>query len=131
MGKPTYRDAKLMIKLAEFKVTSGTDEAKNWVWSDEFITDYAEFTMRYPAGSEGHLKAHTICGYFETVGTIYKHGLLNEDLLFDWLAVSLVWDRIKGFVLGLRQEVGEPRLYENFEAMAKANLEYDARLPKG
>jgi len=31
-----------------------------------------------------------------------------------------VWDRIKGFALGVREQSGEPRIYENFEAMAKA-----------
>jgi hypothetical protein len=38
----------------------------------------------------------------------------------------MVWDRLEGFVLGARRHVGEPRLYENFEAMARANVEYDA-----
>jgi hypothetical protein len=45
--------------------------------------------------------------------------LLNRELLFDWIAVAMVWNRIKGFALGARKEAGEPRLYENFELMAK------------
>lgn len=57
----------------------------------------------------------------ETLGKLYKNDLFNEELLFDWLAVSMVWERIKGFALGLREAAGEPRLYENFEAMAKAD----------
>ncbi len=32
----------------------------------------------------------------------------------------MVWERIKGFALGLREVAGDPRLYENFEAMARA-----------
>ena len=131
MAKPTHQDAMLMLQLAQLNMTSGVQEAANWLWSDEFIPDYSEFVKKYPPGSEGDLKATKVCGYFETVGTLYKHGLFNEDLLFDWLAVSVVWGKIKGYALGTRRDSGEPRLNENFEAMAKANAEYDARPPQG
>jgi hypothetical protein len=30
-----------------------------------------------------------------------------------------VWDRIKGFALGVREEAGNPHIYELFEAMAQ------------
>jgi hypothetical protein len=130
MAKPTYQDATLVIQLSQLAATSGTQDAVNWLWSDEFIPDYTEFAKKYPPGSEGCLKANKVLGYFETLGTLYKHGLLNEDLLFDWVAVSMVWDKIKDIALGMRQETGEPRLHENFEAMARTNAEWDARLPK-
>jgi hypothetical protein len=45
---------------------------------------------------------------------------MNEDLLFDWLAVDLTWDRMKSHALGWREEIGNPHMYENFEAMANA-----------
>jgi hypothetical protein len=35
--------------------------------------------------------------------------------------VDLVWDRIKGFALGWREQTGDAAEYENFEAMAKAH----------
>jgi hypothetical protein len=89
------------------------------MWSDQFILEYAEFAEKYPPGSEGFANASKICGWFETVGTLYKQGLFNEELLFDWLAVNLVWNRIEGFALGWREQTGEPRMYENFEALAK------------
>jgi hypothetical protein len=130
MAKPTYQDAKLMLQLAQWGAAFGVPEATNWLWSDQFVPDYAEFVKKYPLGSDGSLGATKICGYFETLGTLYKHGLFNEDLLFDWLAVSVVWERIKGIALGVRQEAGNARLYENFEALAMANAAYDAKPPK-
>jgi hypothetical protein len=123
MAKPNYQDATLMLQLAQWWATSGQNEAMNWMWSDQFIADYAEFVKKYPPGSEGFANASKICGWLETVGTLYKHELFNEELLFDWLTISLVWDRIKGFALGVREQSGEPRMYENFEAMAKAQKE--------
>jgi hypothetical protein len=130
MAKPTYRDATLMLQLAQWQATLNVGEALNWMWSDQFVVDFEEFVKKYPWGSEESGWAAKICGVFETLGSLYKHGLFNEDLLFDWLAVSAVWERIKGYALGVRQGAGNPRLYENFEALAAANAAYDARLAK-
>ena len=97
-------------------------EALNWLWSDQFVVDYEEFAKKYRFGSEGRDSVAKICGAFETLGTLYKHGLFNEDLLFDWLVVPMVWERIKGYALGVRLEAGNPGIYENFEALAAAIL---------
>jgi len=95
----------------------------SWLWSDEFTPDYAEFVKKFPAGSEGFAHAFTIFDWYETIGTLYKHGLINEELLFDWLAVDFAWDRIKGIALGWREQTGVAEMFENFEAMAKAQKE--------
>ena len=120
MAKPNYQDATLMLQLAQWGAASGLSEAVNWMWSDQFIPEYTEFVKKYPPGSEGFANASKICGWLETIGTLYKHELFNEELLFDWLAIGLIWDRIKGFALGYREQTGEPRMYENFAATAKA-----------
>ena len=57
MARPTYRDATLMLQLAQWGVVSGVQEAANWTWSDEFLPDYAEFVEKYPPGSEGFANA--------------------------------------------------------------------------
>ena len=119
MAKPTYKDATLMLQIAQWESMLGVPEAMNWLWSDEYISDYAEFVKKYPRGSDGYLKASKVCNVFETIGTLFKNGLFNKELLFDWMAVGMVWNRIKGFAIGIRKEAGEPRLYENFEMMAK------------
>ncbi len=128
MAGPTYQDAMLVLQLAHLRATLGVSEASSWMWSDQFVTDYAQFLERYPSGSEGHGKAAKICGYFETLGVLYKHGLINEDLLFDWVAVVPAWDRIKSFPLGVRERSGNSQLYRNFEALAEAQRKwYDRR----
>ena len=65
----------------------------------------------------------------ETIGALWKHGLLHEDLLFDWLWVSGVWERVKGLALAQRQEFGEARLWELIEAMAQAQERRDQTRP--
>ncbi len=130
MKKATYEESMLMLQLAQLAVSMGYGEASNWMWSDEFVPSYAEFGQKYPAGSEGALRLRTILNYFESIGTLYKHGALDDDLLFDWLAVAPVWDRVKGLALGMREESGNARFYENFEAMAKADVAYSTKSAK-
>ena len=120
MAKPTYQDASLMLQLAQWGAATGLPKANSFLWSDKFETDYKEFVRKYPVGTDEHSYASQICGWFETLGTLFKYDLFNSELLFDWLLVSGVWERIKGFALGVREEAKEPKLYENFEAMAKA-----------
>jgi hypothetical protein len=120
MAKPTFQDATLMLQLAHLSAASGLQKANAFLWSDKYERDYKEFVKKFPAGTDEFSYASQICGWFETLGTLFKYDLFNRDLLFDWLLVSGVWDRIKGFALGVREEAKEPKLYENFEAMAKA-----------
>jgi hypothetical protein len=50
---------------------------------------------------------------------LWVNGLFNEKLIGDWLAVDMVWQRVKGFALGVREQTGNTRIYEHFEALAK------------
>jgi hypothetical protein len=126
MTKPTHEDATIMLQLAQWGAAIGLSEAMNWMWSDEFVTDADGFWAKYPTGSEGARKLLTIGNYCETLGTLWKQGLLNEGLIFDWLAVSMVWARVKDCLLHIRLESGNRRMYENFEALANAESAYDA-----
>ncbi len=117
MAKPTYEDAHIVLELARMWPGCELD----WVWSDEFIPDYQELIEKCGRTGEEWGRIRLVCGYFEMIGTLYKYGLINEDLLFDWVAAAPIWDRVKGFALGFREERGIAALYENFGAMAEAN----------
>lgn len=120
MAKPTYEDAHILLQLAEMWPGCELD----WLWSDEFISGYQELVEKCGRTSEEWGRVRLVCGYFEMIGTLYKYGLIHEDLLFDWAAVAPIWDRVKGFALGLRAETGMAALYENLEAMAEANRKW-------
>ena len=122
--KPTREDAALMLQVAQLGAVRGLHEASNWLWSDKFLPDYAEFRKKFPRGSAGAGHARVISTHYETLGTLWKNKLINEDLLFDWLWITGVWDRMKGIVLGERKEAGERRLGENFQKMAAAQVRW-------
>ena len=84
MAKPTHEDAELMIQIAQWASLHGLTEAQSWVWSDDSILDYAQFTAKHPRGSEGRVNVTKVCQFYETLGTLYKQGLFNGELLFDW-----------------------------------------------
>ena len=116
MARPTYEDADIMLRL----VQAWPVEASDWIWSEEFVPDQAESEAKRAGGGEAFGNIRAILNWYETIGTLYKHGLINEELLFDWLAIDAVWERVKSYALAWREETGEPRMYENFEAMANA-----------
>lgn len=120
MTEPTYQDAQLMIQIAQYWASAGIQKSMTWLWSDEYLPDYEEFVAKYPVGSKQFGRANAVCGAMEMLGTLYKHGLFSGELLFDWLAVDLIWRRVGGFALGVRKAAGDERLYEHFEALAKA-----------
>jgi len=120
MAKPTYQDADIMLKMAQLGVDMNLGELTGWLYSDEFDPDYAEFSKKYAPDSDQANKIRTLLIWYETLGTLYKHELFNGELLFDWVLVKAPWERLKSFALAQRQESGNPRIFENFEALAKA-----------
>lgn len=119
MAKPTIDDAKLMVDLLQWWAMIDLNSANNWMWSEAFVPEYEAFLTKYPVGSEGYGQLMKILGAMESLGTLVKNDLLNADLVHDWLATYLVWNRVGGIALGLRESIGQPRLYENFEWLAK------------
>ena len=125
MAVPTPQDAQLVVQLAQLAAVQDLDEATDWLFANEMPTEPATFRERFPAGSEGHHHVTAILTYMETIGALWKHGLLNEDLLFDWLWVTGIWERVKGLALAQRQEFGAAHLWEHVEAMAQAQERWD------
>lgn len=104
-----HHDATLIVQLAQWASTAGTDDALRAVFSDDF--DPAAATI-------DDLNVSKVLQFGETVGTLTKNGLLDTGLVLDWLWVSGAWDRVGPAALKLREKHGVPELYENFEALA-------------
>lgn len=120
VDRPNHEDALLLIELARWSTEAGMPDAIAFLLSEDFSPAFQAFRTRYPLGSKGHDQFLTICRYYETVGVLWKHGLLYEPLLFDWLAISVVWDRVQDIVAGHREERSNAYLWRNFEAAAVA-----------
>jgi len=102
-------DAALLVQLAQWGSAMGIEEAQRAVWADTFDPDTA---------SVDDVLVSRVLNWGETIGTLTKNGLLDTDLVLDWLWVSGLWARVGPAATKLRDKLGVPELYENFEALA-------------
>ena len=105
----THNDAVLVVELAKWGSMIGYGDASRAVFSDEFDPDTAEASDQ---------SVQTILLFNETIGTLVKNDLLDRDLILDWLWVSGAWERVGPAATRLREKVGVPQMFENFEALA-------------
>jgi hypothetical protein len=120
MPEAGKEDAQLLVQLARLGADMNLADANGFLWSDEFVADYGEFKRKFPSGSDGARHVGSIAGFYETVATLVKNDLISAELIHDWLGSDLVWRRLEKILVGQREESGERRLWENFEALATA-----------
>jgi hypothetical protein len=106
----TYDDANLVVQLLRWGAEINLPDAIGEVMSDDFQPE--EVDANHPA-------VRALLAFGETIGTFVKQGVLDRGLVEDLLWVDGMWGRIRSAALRQRLKMGEPRLYENFEALAK------------
>ena len=111
MAKPTNSDAQLMIQIAQWGTSLGVEEALPQLFADDFDPDTAD-ALENPA-------VRKMLMFGESIATLTKHDLLSKKLVNDWLWIEGIWSRVGPVALKQRVRFNEPRLYENFEALAK------------
>jgi hypothetical protein len=110
VSSPTPEDARLMIQLARWGTTLGIEEMLPSLFDESFDPEIADALADRPV--------RTLLMFGESVGTLVKHDLLSDELVHDWLWIEGIWARVGPAAGRLRERLGEPRLYENFEALA-------------
>jgi len=107
----TYEDAKLIVQLARWSTEMGLDDAMTTLFASDFDPDMA---------SPDDPAVRKLLGFGEVVGTLTKQRVLDRGLVLDMWWMAGMWQRVGPAALRRRQELQEPRLYENFEALAHA-----------
>jgi len=109
-------DGNLIVELAKWGTMIGTPEAARAIWADDFDPE---------AAAANELPVQPILLWYETIGTLVKNGLLDRDLVYDWLWVSGIWERVAPAALRARER-STPQMFENFEALAAGQREPQA-----
>ena len=109
----THEDAMLIAQLLQWGAQNDLEDAFGRIHAEEFDPDTA--TAQDPA-------VRKVLGFGEVLGTFVKQNVLDRDLVLDLYAVRLAWRRVGPAALKMRERSGEPRLYENFEALASMRL---------
>lgn len=128
MSEPNQKDAELMIRLFSIFQNPVMRKAWNWVFELE-EQEYEDFIKKNPIGSEGWNNFLSIAGFHEMVGILVKYGTINEDMVFDF--ISTRWNKLGPLVKGLQKERESPRLFENYEYLAKKKTEWAKTHPAG
>ena len=110
MAGPTREDGQLLVQLAQLSTSYGVMDALPAIFAEDFDPDSAEMSDK---------PVRTLLAFGELIGTLVKHDLISAELVNDWLWMGGIWTRVGPAALRQRAEMGEPRLYENFEALAK------------
>ena len=105
----TYDDAKLVVQLLSWGSQLGLPEAFSAVFADDYDPDSA-------SADDHSVRALLLFG--ETVGTFVKRDVLDRELVQDLWWMEGIWSKVAPPALRQRAHMGEPRLYENFEALA-------------
>ena len=108
----TYDDAGLIMQIVRWGTEMGIDDAGEAVFSEDFDAKSA---------SADDLPVSRMLSFFETIGTLVKHDILAKELLLDLWWVPGTWARVGPAAIRERERIGEPRLYENYEALAQTD----------
>jgi hypothetical protein len=104
----TYEDANLLIQIMRWGTEMGVDDAMAAIFEESFDPETAP--MDNPS-------VRIVLTYGETVGALVKHDVLNRELLLDIFWADGVWPRVSRHALAAREQAGDARLYEHFEAL--------------
>jgi hypothetical protein len=98
-----------MVELAKWGSMIGYADASRAIFADDFDPETADAT---------DMHVSTALVFYETIGTLVRNGLFDRDLAYDWLWVAGVWERVSPAAIRMREKLGVPQMYENFEALA-------------
>ena len=117
---PTQADAQLMLQLAQLSQTPMMERGQMLLWRSRATggLSFQQLNDDFGIESDDYAAVIAVLKWHETVGTLVKQGLLNRELVLDWLWVRGMWDMCEDIALGQRAETGVPQMWENFEALA-------------
>jgi hypothetical protein len=104
----THEDAALVLQLMRWGTETGLEEALGEIFSPEFDAEHS--SMANPS-------VRKVLYFGEIAGALVHHHVMDRDLLRDTLWFDGIWPRVRRAALAMREESGEPKLYENFELL--------------
>lgn len=102
-------DAKMIVELAKWGTDMGLEDALARLFRPDSESG---------SGADDDSSVRTVLWFYEMVGTLVRRGALNGDFVKDVWWVEGMWPLVQSHVVAAREGSGEPRLYENFEALA-------------
>jgi hypothetical protein len=116
---PTVEDAQLILQQQIVMAMTGANQGYELLWAFETPPTLAQLRKRHPSGSAAYNQVMAFVMACETTATFVRQGILNEALVNDLYDIANGYRRIEKIIKGSRREMGEPRIGENAEWLAK------------
>jgi hypothetical protein len=115
LAKPTGKDAAMLLDVMSVYLSAPMMEARRFWRTVPDGLGFDELRKKYPRGSEDFEKFSNVMIFWETVGSLLKRGLLNEELAFDTFLDAPPWPKVKHFFQERREKENAPLEGENIE----------------
>jgi hypothetical protein len=125
MGKATYDDVNLILRLYDMRREEKLRAARAWFVSN-FKPKTMEDVMKLAApGSDQNANFRQVVSYWDMVASFVTAGVLNEELLYqNTRELLLVWIRLKPVVNEIRAHQKDPNAWKNLETVAEGFARY-------
>jgi len=115
---PTMAEAQLIVQIATADAISGADRGYGVLTRFETPPTLGQLRKKHAVDSDEYRYVMRFLSSCEMISTFVKQGLLSAELVNDLYWVGGAWRLCEKICKGMRREAGEPRVMENFEALA-------------
>lgn len=118
-NRATIADAQLVVQILASGTAAGANRGYEILRSAPSPLTLDQLREAHARLGDEYQQVMAFLGQAEMIATFVKQGLLDEALVQDLLWIAGGWSASAGVCQGMREESGEPRLFENFEWLAK------------
>jgi hypothetical protein len=105
----------ILLRIMEIYLSDPVRKARAFMRTVPEGLTFDELFERYPRGSDDYELLGSMIIFWETIGSLMKHGLLKEELAFDTFLDAPPWKKVETAFLALRKEEGKGLEAENLE----------------
>ncbi len=119
MSKPSSKDAEMLLRVMAIYLSEPMKKSRRFWRTIPDGLGFEEIMKKYPRGSEGYEHIGNMMIFWETIGSLLKRDLLNQDLAFDTFLDAPPWPKVEHFIKERRKKEKNPLEGENVEIAFK------------
>lgn len=122
----TKEDLQLILQMEQTLRPSKAAKAFCWSAEVEGVNAGPGFWDKHGLDSDERLYVNEYSTYFELFSLAWRRGLIDEELLLDWVPAELAWQRVGPILKATRDLLGHQDLWSGFEALAVRQAEQES-----
>ena len=128
---PNRADLEILLRIMEIYLSDPVRKARAFMRTIPDGLTFDQLVERYPRGSEDYELFGNMMIFWETIGSLMKHGLGNEELAFDTFLDAPPWKKVETAFLDMRKQEGKALEGENIEFAYQRSLKwFERKLPR-